>query len=319
MAAEYGHPRISYITVGDESSVPSVTSDVEPSVTCSNFLWLTQSMNDSNSNNLLKIFQVGGGRDPSCVVNGRYEGSITIESMLTLSQASSWKYLLGSETDGTVTATNSLPAFAVEVGYKDYNGDLKRVKFHYCKVNSFSLKFGKEGDPVGISLDIQYQRFWINDTLQTPTVPTSCPLVGYEGSLEIPSGTAIGGLQSLTLDVAHNLSKIESSDSRFLEGMVENERAYDLNFTTYFSATEGIANLIDFMGDSSAPTRSSTPTSNSMKISLTRGSDSIVLTFPASSTYFNTVSQPLDIGGDLVTQDVTGFATSITNIVITSS
>ena len=316
----YGLPEISYILWGKEASYPSATTGTEPSTTCSNFFWDTQSFSDSNKNALQKLYSIAGGRDIQSVVNGRFDSTITIDAYLTKDQTP-WELIMGSISGSgpyTASPTNSLPSFAVEVGYKDYGGNLKRVKFHGCKINSAKINVDKSGDPIKVSLDIFAQRFWLSDTFQTPSVPTTAPFVGYEGKVYIPSDTEVNVLQSFNLTIAHNLFNIEDTSSRFKKGIVERKRDYTFDMSYLMNNVSTLYG--NFTGNGSNVTSLSSPSSTDMKVVFEKSaSEKIEIVFPSNSVYFDNRSAPLDIGSDLSVVKVDGFATSLTSVTITNS
>ena len=307
-------PHITYIRWGIEAGVPDNTTDVEPVTACNEFFWDTQSFSDSNSNNLQKLHALGGGRDVNCTVNGRYDGSLSIDAFVT-TDAATLELVLGSLALGVATPSNTIPYFAVEIGYKDFSGNLKRMKFHYCKVNSCKFSQTKSGDPIKATLDIFVQRPWISNTFGVVATPTDCPFVGYEGIVAI-GGVDIVGLQSFDLTITNTLEKIQSGNSRFDDGLSEGNRDYTYSMTNYFNSDSGITNIVDFFGAATYPTRSATPTSNSMTWVLTRGANTITFTFPASSVFVNTASQPSDIGSNLLSQTIDGHAETLTSITV---
>lgn len=318
----YAIPEVSYVLFGIESSYPDATSDSEPATVCSSFFWAQQTFSDANKNNLQKIYSIAGGRDIQSLVNGRFESTITIESLVTDLQ-SPWQLIAGAISGSgpyTATLTNYIPSFAVEIGYKDYLGNMKRVKFFGCKINSAAITGDKSGEPVKVSLEIYAQRFFINDTLQTPTAPTTAPYVGYESTMEIPTSTTLIGLQNWTFTIGQNLFRQQDTSSRLDINLVERKRDYTLALTYFANSNTGISLLSDFMGSSSLVSRLATPTSTSGRLLLYRSAaNQTIVTFPSSSLYYEDHTMPLDIGGDLSIVTLNTIATSVTSIAITNS
>lgn len=305
----YALPQVSYILWDKEVSYPDQTSNSEPDTSCSSTFWNVQSVNDSQNNNLIKLRQLTDGRDISSVVNGVYDAGLKIESHLTMDSAP-YELILGSISDGTATPSNTIPSFAVEVGYKDFSGDLKRAKFHGCKVNSASFAYAKKGDPVKATLDIMTQRVWISDSLQSPSAPSEVPITDFEASLELPNSTAITDVQSFTTTINNNLIKQSDNRARFLSGLVEGDREYNHDFSLYFNGTTRLEN---FLGNSGYAVDGVTPDSeDSMELTLTKGASTTIFTW--GTTYIEDFSAPIDIGADLSVQKFKGFSTTMTDI-----
>jgi len=309
---------VSYVMYGKDSGYPDPTSDSEPATTCDKFFWHAKSISFDDKANPIKHRQMAGGRDVSTVVNGRWQSNLKIEGVLD-NEDEAWELVLGAIAGGgpyTVTPANQLPTFAVEVGFKDYTGSLKRAKYHGCKVNSFNFSFGKAGDPIKYSLDIVAQKLWLNDTLQTPTAPTSIPFTDFETQFEIPNGTEYG-LQSFDWTVNHNLKENTDNRTRFIYEPIEGPREYSFNMTRY-QDTDGLTLQGNVMGASEYPVQTVTPdTEATMELTLTKGSNSIVLL--AGVTDIETVGSTLDLGGDLAAQKFTGSNRTLTSVVVTQA
>lgn len=320
MTIKYAAPEVTYIMWGkDAAGMPDPTSDTEPTVTCDKHFWNTQSFSDSNKNSLQKIRGLGAGRDLVCVRNGRFETNFTVEANLT-DEDEAMELVLGSLTSKTALASNTLPYFATEIGYKDYSGNMKRVKFYGCKVNNAKFSFSKSGEPVKVSLDIFAQRYWNTDVLQTSSVSSNeCPFVGYEGTFNF-GGTTMVGLQDATIEINHTLSKIEDTRSRFVSAFKEGPREFNISGSIYYStSTSNTAIAIQeaFMGDSGKIIGTSTPVASSIGVAFSHTSlSSVTFNFPASSYYVEDCSAPIDIGGETAVMKFSGFATGITSIVM---
>jgi len=307
----YALPTISYVQWGKEASYPDETSNSEPATTCDEDFWEVQSINDSQKNNLIKLYQLTGGRDVNSVVNGRFDANLKVECNLTTDDAP-WELIIGSLAAGTATPTNTLPSFAVEIGYKDYSGSLKRAKFHGCKINSAALSYNKKGEPVKVSLDILTQRVWITDVLQTPTAPTDVPLTDFECSLELPNASALTDVQSFSTTIAHNLVEQSDNRARFKADLITGKRDYTHDFSLYFNGTTRLEN---FLGNAGYAVDGVTPDSEAtMELTITKGGNTVVILWGV--TYFEDFSAPLDIGGDLVVQKFTGFSKTMTSVVV---
>lgn len=317
MTELYAIPEISYIMWGiDAAGIPDPTSDVEPTVTCDKHFWNTQNFSDNNKNGLIRIYEIGGGRDAFCVKNGRFDSTFTIDANLT-NDSEPLALILGQVTSNTAVATNSLPVFSVEVGYKDYTGSLKRIKFHGCKVDNAKFTQSKSADPIKVSLSIVAQRYWSGDTLQATSSAADCPFLGYEGKLSF-NGANMVGIQDMNFEINNKLKKIEDSRSRFYSELKEGQREYNFSGSIYYTSSNSATSVqIEnaFLGGSS-PVNSSTPSANTIVLTFETSSLSKVTITPAASSYYvEDCSKPIDIGGDVSVLKFGGYTKSLTSIV----
>ena len=307
---------VSYMMYGKDAGYPDPTSDAEPATTCDKFFWHAKSVSFDDKANPIKHRQIAGGRDVATSVNGRWQSNLKVDGVID-TEDEAWELVLGAIAGTgpyTATPSNSLPTFAAELGFKDYSGNMKRAKYHGCKTNAFNFNFGKTGEPIQFSQDIVAQKLWLNDTLQTPTAPTTVPFTDFETQLEIPNGTEYG-LQSFDFSLNHNLKEQSDNRSRFIYEPVEGPRDYTFNMNRYHD-TAGLALQENVMGNASYPVQTVTPdTEASMELTITKGAKSIVMLW--GKTELEAIGASMDIGGDLAAQKLSGFAHTMTSVIVT--
>lgn len=179
---------------------------------------LVQSVNPTETNNLIKIRTMGGSRDYSNIVPGKFEVSGTFEYFLQgadfLRQAfgedtattatidSGPKYHTGSSSYVHVMGSaaspdaDSFPSFAMEFADTEDAGnvvDSKNLNRTYdgCRVNTLGISASVD-EPVKISVDWIAQNVLVSTTAGTSVAEsTDDPYVFYQGQVHATSGAVV--------------------------------------------------------------------------------------------------------------------------------
>jgi len=183
-------------------------------VTVDKPIGLVQSVNPTESNNLMKIRTMGGSRDYSNIVPGKFEVSGSFEYYLQ--GGDFFRQAFGEDSGSTATTdsgprihtgasyvhvmgsaaspgADSFPSFSLELTDEEDSGaaagtaNLKRV-YDGCRVNSLAIS-GSVDDPISVSVD------WIAQNVNVSTAAaaavsesTADPYVFYQGQVYSTSG-----------------------------------------------------------------------------------------------------------------------------------
>ncbi len=243
---------------GCESTYGSAHTIDEP-------IGLVQSVNPSESNNLIKIKTLGGTRDYSNIVPGTFEitGSFdyylqgcaflrqafgedtatttTVDSGPKIHTGASYLHVLGSAESPT---TDSFPSFTLEFTDAEDTGadaDTANLKRTYagCRVNTLGIS-GSVDEPLRISVD------WIGQGVEVSTAAASSvsestddPYVFYQGAVYATSG----GITAYTVpDSGSMIAEVNSFDFSVNNNL---ESVWYISGTTNAHQTlRGLKNLI---------------------------------------------------------------------------
>lgn len=197
---------------------------------------LVQSVNPTETNNLMKIRTMGGSRDYSNIVPGKFEVSGSFEYYLQ--DADFLRQAFGEDT-GTTTTTDSgpiyhtgaatyvhvmgsaaspdadsFPSFTMEfadtedAGTSADTGNLKRV-YDGCRVNTLSMSASVD-EPLKINVDWIGQSVTISTAAATSvTESTKDPYVFYQGQVYSTSGAIA---YDTAVDTTSRLCQVNSFD-----------------------------------------------------------------------------------------------------------
>jgi hypothetical protein len=239
MSISSGYSQTAYF--GDESKYGSAAAINQP-------FGLVQSVNPTETNNLIKIRTMGGTRDFSNVVPGKFEVSGSIE--FYLQHGSPLRLGIGEDTgttsgaidggprtyEGTTymhvmgsaasPAAECFPSFTLEFA-DDQTGEclgtsgannLKRV-YTGCRVNNMSVSASVD-EPLSVSMDWQAQGVQISTAGPTSVVElTVDPYVFYQGAVYATSGNIAGDTAITSADAIAAVNSFDFSINNNLEAV----------------------------------------------------------------------------------------------------
>ena len=270
-------------------------------------------------NNMERIHSLGA-RNAQATAALKYEGTTSVE--FVMANASFFRAVLGAVADlgagpytHTYTEANTLPSFAIDTGTELGTAD-EVTELKGCMANTCTLT-STTGETIKVRLECPYQ----NETLATTGIGSQVTetfdvFTFAHGSLQLPSGSTIGEVQSFELTMNNNLESVYGLGARQLVSQVAKIRQYDIRMTVTF---KDVTQLLEkFYGDTTGPTTVNTPAAQATLIlTFTNGLAttnlrSIVMTF--ANIYLNEDTLPKDVN-EVIKEDVTGWAHSCTSVV----
>jgi len=225
---------------------------------------LVQSVNPTETNNLIKIRTMGGSRDYSNIVPGKFEVSGSFEYYLQgadfLRQAfgedtgtsaivdsgprihtgASYLHIMGSAAS---PEADSFPSFSMEFADDEDDGstgtnNMKRV-FNGCRVNNIGIS-GTIDDPVSISTDWIAQGVTMSTAGATSVAEsTDDPYVFYQGALYATSGAITAYTVPPTTDKLCEVNSFDFSLNNNLEAVW-----YICGTNNAYQTKRGLKNLV---------------------------------------------------------------------------
>lgn len=277
-------------------------------------------------NNFVKHFGIGA-RNASTVSAQKFEGNCSVE--FVLANGSFFRAILGSVADGgsgpythTYTEANTIPSFAIDTGTELGTND-EVTEIQGCKVASWTLATAV-GEPVKVRLECPFKTASTTTTsLGSQVAESEEPFTFAHGSVQLPSGTTIGLVQSIEVSGSNDLELLWGLGSRLASNAVEKKREYNFKMTVAFQDVTTL--YTTFLGDASSAYTPSTPNKPAAVATLiltftnglsTTSERSVVMTF--ANIYLDEYSLPKDVN-EVLKEDVTGFALSCTSIVYTNN
>ena len=272
------------------------------------------------TNNAERIFGVGA-RNATATVNKQYGGAFTVSG--ALSNAYWLLGVLGTNNDAgttgaythTYTEADILPSFSTtvsfELGTTDFASDLIGCVINTCTISAAvneALKFSLEGS-------YRYENL---GTTKTADIPCVEPIFTFaHGSIEMPDGTTIAAVQSFELTINNNAEPLYGVGSRFMTGVVAKNREYNFTMTAAFNDhTDLLTYFMDGTNSSIAPSAGSGTEIATLELTFTNdGGD--ILDINLTGVHLNEETLPQNVG-EVVKEDVTGWARACTNIVYTN-
>ena len=217
-------------------------------VTVNQAIGLVQSVNPTETNNLIKIRTMGGTRDFSNIVPGKFEVSGSID--YNLQGAAFLRMAMGEDTASTATidsgprihtgasylhvmgsaaspAADCFPSFTLEfadsaglgcLGTSGYANNLKRT-YNGCRVNSLTVS-GSVDEPLSVSAD------WIAQSVTVSTAEatsvsdsTTDPYVFYQGQVYATSAAVTGYTAKSSGDEIAEVNSFDFSVNNNLEAV----------------------------------------------------------------------------------------------------
>ena len=274
----------------------------------------------SRSNNAERIYGVGA-RNATATINKQFGGAFTING--ALSNAYWMLGVLGANADGgttgaythTYTEANILPSFSTttsfELGTTDFASDLIGCVINTCTISAAvneALKFSLEGT-------YRYENL---GTTKTSDIPDVEPIFTFaHGSIEMPDGTTIAAVQSFELTINNNAEPLYGVGSRFMTGVVAKNREYNFTMTAAFNDyTDLLTYFMNGTSSATAPDAGSGTEIATLELTFTND-DGDILDINLTGVHLNEETLPQNVG-EVVKEDVTGWARACTNIIYTN-
>ena len=202
---------------------------------------LVQSVNPTETNNLIKVRTLGGSRDYSNIVPGRFEVNGSFE--FYVQNAAIFRQAFGEDTASTATVDsgpkyyhgtanylhvlgsaaspgmNDFPSFSLEfTNYEDDSGtyNLKRL-YTGCRINTLSLTASVD-EPLRATVDFIAQGVTAGTGAPASvTESTEDPFVFYQGAIFATSGTVTGETSLTSDDMIAEVNSLDFSIDNNLE------------------------------------------------------------------------------------------------------
>lgn len=281
----------------------------------------------SRKNNMERVYGVGA-RNASANVAKKYEGMASIEFMLD-AQGSWWRAVMGAlPTDAgagpythTFAESNTLLSFsianAVELGSNDMVSALIGAKVDTC-----TLSFAVD-EITKVKLECPYRtETMASSGIGSAVAPSEEPLSFQHGTISV-GGSTVAYVQSGEVTISNNVEMVWGVGSRYSTAGPVKQRAYDFKFSLMMSDLSLV--MENFYGTTLDVSASDLATLNPAGVACvltfdnglsSTSSRKVVLTF--ANLYFNDHDTGLDVN-ELVKEDVTGYALSCTNVVVTNN
>jgi hypothetical protein len=288
----------------------------------------------SRRNNMERVVGIGA-RNASATVAKKFEGVATVDFLLGAGNTAiadggaSWlRAVLGAvptdagtgPTTHTYAESNTLVAFSiqngVELGSADYVSALVGCKVQSCTISA------AVGEVVTVRLECPYRTESMATTPVAPVIAVNeTPLTFAQGTLSV-SGTTVGYVQSVELTITNNVEMVWGLGSRYSTAGPEKTRTYDFRMNVALSDVSLL--LEKFYGKAATVAVTDLATLNPAGVACVLTFDNglgttsmrkIVFTF--ANLFLNEHSLNLDVN-DTIKEDVTGWAHSCTNIVVSN-
>lgn len=285
----------------------------------------------SAKNNLERIYGLGS-RDMQTAVAKKFEGAFSAEFILgnaywlrgffgTPSDAGSGPYTHTYSTAAMDAAATAPPSLTIDVGA---NTDTKiRRTLLGCRINQVKLAMAVN-EPVKVVLDGLYADEDVDTTEVTTLADTyNAPMSFAEASLQVPTGSTLSDVQSLTMTWKATLEYIWGLGSKVAQQGVRKNREYEFNITSNFEQVNG---FLQKLHGSASGVASGTPTpSATLLATITNGGATTALR-SLIGKWDNFYVDTHDLEGlsaeDIVKENVFGFCTNLnatSNLVYTDN
>jgi hypothetical protein len=286
----------------------------------------------TNRNNMERIYGLGN-RNAQANVAKKFEGNASVEFLM--SNGSFFRGVLGGNADGggagptythTYTEANTVPSFTIATGTELGDND-EVTTLVSAKVSSMTMT-ASVNEVVRVRLECPYKDITLASSGIGSQVTASpyndTPFSFAQGTLELPTGSTIGYVQSFELTVNNSLEGIWGLGSRLKASEVEKIREYNIKMTIAFTDTSVL--LQKFYGQT-APivvgdlADVNPATTATLVLTFTNGGStsalrSIVITL--ANIYLDDHTLPKDVN-EVIKEDVTGWALSGTSVVWTNA
>lgn len=289
----------------------------------------------SRNNNLERIYGIGG-RNAQYTIAKRFEGKMTID--FVLGNAYWLKSVIGAQGAAggggpythAFTEANAPPSLTIaactELGTNDMVTTFTGVIIVSAKIVL------NENEAIRVSLECLYATESTATTgVFSAVADTYCePMTFAYGSITYAGqtmGLVYSGIpKSVTLTINNNSEMIFGIGSRLAQERLNKIREYNLSMSYALVSVANAADVFpNMLGDTSAPFTpgSGNPTGANMVLTISNGLSttslrSLVFTFTAAKTFFNTSDMSFDVN-DPLKDDVEGWAESISTLVYTDN
>lgn len=264
----------------------------------------------SRTNNAERVFGVGA-RNATATINKQYGGTMTISGIL--SNAYWLLGVLGKNLNagavGAYTHTYSeqdiLPSFTTDLGFELGTTDFESSVIG-CVINTCTIS-AAVNEPIRFSLECSF-RYENLGTTKSSDIPCVEPVFTFaHGSIEMPDGTDIAGIQSFELTINNNAEPVYGVGARFMTGVVAKNREYNFTCTAAFKDyTALLTYFMDGTNSASAPAAGNSTEIATLELTFTNdGGD--ILDIDLTGVYINEETLPQS-PTEVVKEDVTGWA-----------
>ena len=273
----------------------------------------------TRSNNAERIFGVGA-RNATATINKQYGGKFTVNG--SLANAYWLLGVLGANSDGgsdpythTYTEANSPPSFSLkssfELGTTDFLATLIGCKVETCTITA------AVDEAVKFTLDGAYRYETLGTTKISNNAEVEPVFTFAHGSIEMPDGTSLAAVQSFELTINNSSETLYGIGSRFETRNIAKQREY--NFTASIAFKDHTTMLTYFMNGTDTATAPSTGSGTeiaTMELTFTNDDGDILdINLTGVKIDEDTINQNV---GEVVKEDVTGWARACTSIVYTN-
>jgi len=274
----------------------------------------------SRNNNAERIYGIGA-RNASATINKQYAGTATINGVLTNAY---WLLgVLGANADSgesdaythTYTETNSLPSFTAKASQNTGTTDVGSILFG-CRINTCTIT-AAVNEAVKFSLECPYRYETLGTTFISNLADTEPVFTFAHGSIEMPDGTSLAGVQNFELTINNGLESVYGIGSRFMSDNVAKQREYNFSMTAAFKDhTALMTYFMNGTGSATAPTTGSGTEIATLELTFTND-DGDILNINLTGVHLNEETLPQN-SNDIIKEDVSGWARACTNIVYTN-
>ena len=279
-------------------------------------------------NNMERVYGLGS-RNASANVAKKFEGTASIE--FVMNNGSFFRAVLGANSDTggagpqyvhTYTEANTIPSFSIVTGSE--LGDNDEVAVLVSAKALTTTITAAVNEIVKVRMECPYKTETIATSglgSQVVASPYSDdPFTFAQGTLQLPSGSTIGNVQSFELTINNSLEGVWGLGSRIKTAEVEKIREYNLRMTVAFSQASDF--LTKFFGQATGPlTTTNVGTTATLILTFTNsGATSALrsLVITLANIYLDEETLSKDVN-EIIKEDVTGWALSGTSVVWTNN
>jgi len=274
----------------------------------------------TRSNNAERIYGIGA-RNATATINKQYGGKFTVNG--SLANAYWLLGVLGTNADAGTTGTythtyteaNNPPSFSLkssfELGTTDFLATLIGCKIETCTISA------AVDEAVKFTLDGSYRYETLGTTKISNNVEVEPVFTFAHGSIEMPDGTSIAAVQNIELTINNSNETLYGIGSRFETRNVAKNREYNFTMTIAFNDyTDLLTYFMNGTNTASAPSTGSGTEIATMELTFTNDDGDILdINLTGVKIDEETLNQNV---GEVVKEDVTGWARACTNIIYTN-
>ena len=274
----------------------------------------------ARSNDAERISGVGA-RNATASINKQYSGTATINGAL-----SNAYWLLGAlgananaGTTGaythTYTEADRLPSFTAKSSFNVGTTDVGSILLG-CRITTCSIT-AAVNEALKFSLECPYRYETVGTTFVANLADAEPVFTFAHGSIEMPDGTKIAAVQSFELTINNNLEAVYGVGSRFIVDNVAKNREHNFSMTAAFKDyTALMTYFFNGTNSASAPDTGSGTEIATLELTFTND-DGDILDINLTGIHLNEETLPQN-AGEVVKEDVTGWARGCTNIIYTN-